>query len=336
MRSATPAGSAHCPGWFAAATAAARVGVAARCRVGCWPRARTPTAGCGCIYPTRTGVSRGPTAWTCWCWSRSWGRARPGGSPATSTAIRPTIGSTTSPGCPGRSTRRDTAVAREQRARVRRVGVGFTVRFPPRTSWPHQPRPAGDRPATRQRRRLAVLPDALDGVVLFEGERVTVAWLAGWPAAPVERFAAVIRKARTVGGRAGDGGAARRGHPQGPRRRRPRRWRRLPVQRPESVGCAVSRPLTPPVAVAVQAAGRAAVRRTRQLVTTSTLTITLEKDHKLRDHQLRPRDHQITTITHQSTTNDLTLITTHRQIGPMHHDPVVPTPPAFVIGGRWC
>ena len=47
-----------------------------------------------------------------------------------------------------------------------------------------------------QRARLAVLLDALDGVPLSDGERASLAWLAGFEAHTVENIAAVITRAR--------------------------------------------------------------------------------------------------------------------------------------------
>jgi hypothetical protein len=47
-----------------------------------------------------------------------------------------------------------------------------------------------------QANKLAVLLDALDGVPLSDGERASLAWLAGFEAHTVENIAAVITRAR--------------------------------------------------------------------------------------------------------------------------------------------
>ncbi len=47
-----------------------------------------------------------------------------------------------------------------------------------------------------QANKLAVLLDALDGVVISDGERASPAWLAGFEASTVENLAAVITRAR--------------------------------------------------------------------------------------------------------------------------------------------
>jgi hypothetical protein len=47
-----------------------------------------------------------------------------------------------------------------------------------------------------QSARLAVLLDALDGVALSDGERASLAWLAGFETHTVENIAAVITRAR--------------------------------------------------------------------------------------------------------------------------------------------
>ena len=47
--------------------------------------------------------------------------------------------------------------------------------------------------------RLAVLLDALDGVVISDAERRSLAWLAGWEQHAIENITAVIRRARAVG-----------------------------------------------------------------------------------------------------------------------------------------
>ena len=54
---------------------------------------------------------------------------------------------------------------------------------------------AGPRNATK----LAVLLDALYGVVLSSGERTSLAWLAGFDVSTVEHIAAVITRARRTG-----------------------------------------------------------------------------------------------------------------------------------------
>ena len=47
-----------------------------------------------------------------------------------------------------------------------------------------------------QSARLAVLLGALDGVVISDGERVSLSWLAGFEARTVENIAEVITRAR--------------------------------------------------------------------------------------------------------------------------------------------
>ena len=47
-----------------------------------------------------------------------------------------------------------------------------------------------------QSARLAVLLDALDGVVISDAERVSLTWLAGMELCTVENIAAVITRAR--------------------------------------------------------------------------------------------------------------------------------------------
>jgi hypothetical protein len=47
-----------------------------------------------------------------------------------------------------------------------------------------------------QAARLAVLLDAAEGVVLSDGERATLTWLAGFEVETVENIAAVIRRGR--------------------------------------------------------------------------------------------------------------------------------------------
>ncbi len=50
-----------------------------------------------------------------------------------------------------------------------------------------------------QAARLAVLLDALDGVVISDAERASLAWLAGFEASTVKNVAAVITRARQAG-----------------------------------------------------------------------------------------------------------------------------------------
>lgn len=47
--------------------------------------------------------------------------------------------------------------------------------------------------------RLAVLLDALDGVVISDAERRSLTWLAGWERHTIENLAAMIRRARPAG-----------------------------------------------------------------------------------------------------------------------------------------
>ncbi|MGH3800872.1 MAG: hypothetical protein ACRDTD_12175 [Pseudonocardiaceae bacterium] len=51
-------------------------------------------------------------------------------------------------------------------------------------------------PTTSLAPGLAVLLDALDGVVISDGERAFLAWLAGFEACTVANIAAVIIRAR--------------------------------------------------------------------------------------------------------------------------------------------
>lgn len=46
---------------------------------------------------------------------------------------------------------------------------------------------------------LALLVDALEGVVISDAERRSLVWLAGWEKHTVENLAALIRRARAVG-----------------------------------------------------------------------------------------------------------------------------------------
>jgi hypothetical protein len=51
----------------------------------------------------------------------------------------------------------------------------------------------------RQANKLAVLLDALDGVVISASERASLTWLAGFETSTVENLAAVITRARRTG-----------------------------------------------------------------------------------------------------------------------------------------
>ena len=63
-----------------------------------------------------------------------------------------------------------------------------------------RPITATDTPFARaQRDQLAVLLDALDGVVISDAERRSLAWLAGWEKHVLENIATVIRRARATG-----------------------------------------------------------------------------------------------------------------------------------------
>ena len=53
--------------------------------------------------------------------------------------------------------------------------------------------------AAGQASKLAVLLDALDGVVISDAERASLAWLAGFEKDTVENLAAVIGRARRTG-----------------------------------------------------------------------------------------------------------------------------------------
>lgn len=54
-------------------------------------------------------------------------------------------------------------------------------------------------PSPMQASQLAMLLDALDGVVISDAERASLTWLAGFEAHTVEPLAAVITRAREVG-----------------------------------------------------------------------------------------------------------------------------------------
>lgn len=49
-----------------------------------------------------------------------------------------------------------------------------------------------------QRDQLAVLLDALEGVVISDAERHSLTWLTGWERHTIENVAAVIRRARAA------------------------------------------------------------------------------------------------------------------------------------------